>query len=110
MATQRTARIKPEDVKMPEDHKLEVQDTTVEFNGEQFTIKGKALKDYRMLVMLKKVEKDASALPDVLTKLLGEEQHERMINTIEDEDGFVDLEIVADFLRKLMQEAGRKNS
>jgi hypothetical protein len=108
--TAKTARIKPEDVKQPQDHKQELKDVTVEFHGEQFTVKGRALKDYKLLLLLNQMEKNGAVLPQVLTRLLGDEQHDRMVAVLEEEDGYVDAESVGDFFRTLMEEAGRKNS
>ncbi|MDI2032998.1 hypothetical protein [Paenarthrobacter nitroguajacolicus] len=105
-----TARKELSEIKQPEDHKAKVEDFTIEFSGEKFTVKAKAVKDYRILMLLAKVETDASALPEALTKLLGAEQHERMIDAIEDNEGFVDIETVGEFLRELMQAGNRKNS
>ena len=107
-----TARIRPEDVKKPEDHKKEIKDVTVTFQGTEFTVKGKALKDYRLLMLLNKVEKNGALLPEVIDRLIGQEQHDKMVELLADEedDGYIDTETVGEFLRTLLEEAGRKNS
>ena len=60
--------------------------------------------------MLAKADKNAAELPAVMVKLLGEEQHEKMLNALEDEDGMVDIEEVGKVLRELLTAGNRKNS
>jgi hypothetical protein len=112
MATTRTARKELSEVAQPQDHKKEIKDVTVEFRGAEFTIKGKALKDYRLLLLLNQMEKNGAVLPEVLNRILGQDQHDKMVELLADpdDDGFVDAEDVTGFLRTLMEEAGRKNS
>jgi hypothetical protein len=105
-----TRRKEISEVKQPEDHKPKVEDVTLEYAGETFTLKAKVLKDYRMVLMLAKADKNAAELPAVMVKLLGEEQHEKMLNALEDEDGMVDIEEVGKFLRELLTAGNRKNS
>ncbi|QOT19736.1 hypothetical protein [Paenarthrobacter sp. YJN-5] len=112
MTAQRTARKELSEVKQPEDHKQAIQDVTVELRGESFTVKGKALKDYRLLLLLNKMEQNGAYLPEVMERILGQEQHEKVIDLLSDPDDndYVDTEDVGNFLRTLMEEAKAKNS
>jgi hypothetical protein len=110
MPTQRTARIKPEDVKMPEDHLAPLGDFDMQFEGEKFTVHGKLLRDYNTIILLSQVDRNAGVLPSLLTRLIGQEQHDLLIKILTEDDGFVDIERIGDFLRAAVAKGQGKNS
>jgi hypothetical protein len=111
MAT--TRKSIPATVKQPEDHKEPAEaprDVTVEWYGATYTVEAAAFGDYRTFRLLSKVEKNPAVIPDILDRLLGEDQHEALIDATEDDGGHVSTERIGEFLKALFEAAGQGNS
>lgn len=61
------------------------------------------LDDWRFSMLITRVEKDPSLIEDVMVRMLGESQYERMLTFFEDADGFVPASLVSGALEKLMR-------
>lgn len=97
--------------KVPEDHKEPaLRDVTVEWEGREYTAEAASFGDYRTFRLLTRMEKNPAVLPDILDRLLGEEQHDALIEASEDETGHVPTEKIGEFLRALFEAAGQGNS
>jgi hypothetical protein len=101
----------PAGVKQPEDHKEPaLRDVTVSWEGNEYTASSAAFGDYRTFRLLTRMEKNPAVLPDILDRLLGEDQHDALIEASEDETGHVPTEKIGEFLRALFEAAGQGNS
>lgn len=112
MATAKKTNI-PATVKQPQDHlepAPELHDVTLKWGGREYTAPASAFGDYRTFRLLTKIEKNPGVIPDVLDRVIGEEQHEALIEATEDENGFVSTEKIGQFLKALFEKAGQGNS
>ena len=101
----------PANVKQPEDHKEPaLRDVTVTWDGNEYTAAASAFGDYRTFRLLSKMEKNPAVLPEILDRLLGEDQHDALIEASEDENGHVPTERIGEFLKALFEAAGQGNS
>ena len=101
----------PAGVKQPEDHKEPaLKDVTVAWEGNEYTASASSFGDYRTFRLLSKMEKNPAVLPEILDRLLGEDQHDALIEASEDEAGHVPTEKIGEFLRALFEAAGQGNS
>jgi hypothetical protein len=106
-----TRKSVPATVKQPEDHKApEPKDVVVRWDGNEYTVPSYAFGDYRTFRLLSKVEKNPAVIPDILDRLLGEDQHEALIDASEDNEGRVPTEKIGEFLKALFEAAGQGNS
>lgn len=71
-------------------------------SGFKFKIDETKLNDYRFMKDLSKMEENPLRFPAVLEKLLGEEQEEALLEHLEDENGHVDAEKVAEELAEIL--------
>ena len=65
-------------------------------SGFKFQIDETKLNDYRFMKDLSKMEENPLRFPAVLEKILGSDQEEALLNHLEDADGRVDTEKVAE--------------
>lgn len=81
-------------------------------SGFTFEIDEQDLNDYRFLKLLAKAQKDALAFSDVLERMLGAEQEEKLCKHLEDEKGHVPMDALSEIVAEIMTLAGddTKNS
>lgn len=74
-------------------------------NGEELTlvVDPRVMDDWRFSMLITKVEKDPSLIEEVMVKMLGAAQYERLLAFYEDADGFVSTRLVSGALEKLMR-------
>lgn len=75
-------------------------------SGFEFEIDEQALDDMRFLRLLSKSRKDPLYFPDVIEKMLGEEQADRLYDHLEVEGGRVPIEAMSDIVAEIMTLAG----
>jgi hypothetical protein len=111
MAAPRKTTTVPAAVKQPQDHLDPApKDVTVEWEGNEYTAPASAFGDYRTFRLLSKLEKKPAVIPDLLDRIIGEEQHEALVDASEDEDGNVPIDRIGEFLKALFEAAGQGNS
>lgn len=71
-------------------------------SGFKFEIDETKLNDYRFMKDLSKMEENPLRFPAVLEKILGDEQEEALMKHLEDEEGRVDTEKVAEELADIL--------
>lgn len=80
----------PDGVKVPEDHKAKQQSgvRTVEVRGQQWEIQEDVLDDFELLDDLNALDQrdDATRMPSVLRRLLGDAQWKRAMDLLRDPD------------------------
>ena len=66
----------------------------------------------RFMELLKKAQTDSLMFPEVLDRMLGEEQKEKLYSHLENEDGIVPIDATVDIVTEIMNIAGddTKNS
>lgn len=89
----------------PADHKPAADETVAfEFAGASFDIPVRAI-GARLLRSLEK-----NRIAEAAERLIGEDGYDRLIEAIEAEHGWDDMEKVADFMNGALEAAGSKNS
>lgn len=63
-------------------------------SGFEFEIDEANVNDYRLLKLIAQAETNKMAIADIVSRLFGEEQEERLLKHLEDENGRVNLELV----------------
>ena len=92
--------------KKPTDHKPKAGDmVTVTFRDNDYTFDARYAKDARVLLAARK-----GALDDVIVRMLDAKQFEKILTSIEDEDGFTDMEELGEFVEAAFEAGGAKNS
>lgn len=91
---------KPADHKPAKDHTINIQ-----FAGEKYEFDVRAASDTRTMFALRKED-----LETVLIRVIGKDGLDRAIKSIEDEDGFSDIEKLLDFVNAIYEKVGAKNS
>lgn len=81
-------------------------------NGFEFEIEEETLDDMEFVELLAESETDITALPKVITILLGDEKKKELYDLIRDEKGKVRLTTVSDAISEIFDVAGdsSKNS
>lgn len=81
-------------------------------SGFTFEIDEQKLNDMRFMELLKKAQTDSLMFPEVLDRMLGEEQKEKLYSHLENEDGIVPIDATVDIVTEIMNIAGddTKNS
>lgn len=75
-------------------------------NGFEVTIEPEMLDDMYFVEELARLETDALALPNVMTMMFGEEQKKALYKHLENKDGRVKIEKVAEVVTEVMTKAG----
>lgn len=92
--------------KKPTDHQPAAREQiTVEYAGEKFTFDARAPKDARVFLAIRKGD-----LETAITRMTSEDDLERLLKAIEDEDGWSDIEELGKFVDAAHEAAGAKNS
>lgn len=63
-------------------------------SGFEFEIDEANVNDYRLLKLITQAETNKMVITDIVSRLFGEEQEEKLLKHLEDEHGRVDLELV----------------
>lgn len=97
----------PDGVKVPEDHKAKQQNgvRTVEVRGKQWDIQEDVLDDFELLDDLNALDQrdDATRMPSVLRRLLGDAQWKQAMDLLRDPDTKrVGMKDGAEFVMELM--------
>lgn len=81
-------------------------------SGFEFEIDEKKLNDMRFMELLRKAQADSLVFPEVLERMLGEDQKEKLYEHLEDENGYVPIDATVDIITEIMTLAGEdtKNS
>lgn len=75
-------------------------------SGFEFEIDERRLNDMRFMVSLRKAQTDALLFVDVLEQMLGEEQMEKLFKHLEDEEGYVPIDVTGSIVAEIMTLAG----
>ena len=89
----------------PQDHKPANGETiTFEYRGETYEVDARFSRDVRTASLFNKNEFEAA-----ITKMIGADGYEALLTSLEDEDGFVDAELVGGWVNTFFEKAGAKN-
>lgn len=91
--------IKPQDHK-PADH----EKVAFEFRGETYEVDARFSRDVRTAAMFNKNDFETA-----ISKMIGADGYEALLTSLEDEDGFVDAELLGGWVNAFFDKAGAKN-
>lgn len=92
--------------KKPTDHQPKAGEmVTVTFRDKDYTFDARHTKDSRTLLSIRK-----GALDEAIARMLSPKDFEAILTSIEDEDGFSELDELGEFIDAAFEAGGAKNS
>lgn len=85
--------------KKPQDHKKKQSaKVSIEFNGEKYEFVNKSINDARTIRLVERGQMFAA-----LERITSEKDVDRLLDSIEDEDGHADVDTVGEFMEKVFE-------